>query len=467
MLADIIRDWGGTEVTALDMYGDIFHLGDGYLQSEGEAPGQFKANPIGYYKNEGEATGHFRILFEDTFSEILAEVQQGDFSLLNCVTYYGRHRTQDKASKMYAMIFDLDGVDDKHLRNFLSGSIDGDWYPVPNYLVLSGHNVHLYYVFEEPLSLYPNIRLQLKELKYALTDKIWNRYTSSIDKVQKQGIFQPFRVVGGKTKADAPDRVVRAFRLNLHPFDLTKLCSYVDDKYLIDPAKVYKETKYSLEQARNLFPEWYEKVVVGKDKTPKAWDIAGKVHGSDPYALYHWWLGQIDKGAAVGHRYFCVMCLAIYAVKNDVSFEQLRDDAYALVPRFNAMDLDHPFTQSDVDSALECFDERYRTFPRHDIASLSAIPIIPNKRNGRKQVQHLAGARAIQEINDKFNGTNWRDGNGRPAKELVVLQWQLNHPDGTKAECVKQTGLSKPTVYKWWDSQCNEKINNGNGRKKS
>lgn len=26
-------------------------------------------------------------------------------------------------------------------------------------------------------------------------------------------------------------------------------------------------------------------------------------------------------------------------------------------------------------------------------------------------------------------------------------------PDGRKADCIRDTGLSKPTVYKWWDSE--------------
>ena len=31
------------------------------------------------------------------------------------------------------------------------------------------------------------------------------------------------------------------------------------------------------------------------EKGRKKWDIAGKVHGDDPYALYHWWLRQIGE----------------------------------------------------------------------------------------------------------------------------------------------------------------------------
>lgn len=41
--------------------------------------------------------------------------------------------------------------------------------------------------------------------------------------------------------------------------------------------------------------------------------------------------------------------------------------------------------------------------------------------------------------------------NGRPDKAELVRQWRLEHPEGRKVECIKDTGLSKPTVYKWWD----------------
>lgn len=57
------------------------------------------------------------------------------------------------------------------------------------------------------------------------------------------------------------------------------------------------------------------------------------------------------------------------------------------------------------------------------------------------------GARAIQEINDKVNGTNWREGNGRPTAEQTVKEWQQAYPEGRKADCIRETGLSKPTVY--------------------
>ena len=39
---------------------------------------------------------------------------------------------------------------------------------------------------------------------------------------------------------------------------------------------------------------------------------------------------------------------------------------------------------------------------------------------------------------------------GRPSQEQTVREWQELHPDGKKADCIRETGLAKHTVYKCW-----------------
>ena len=39
---------------------------------------------------------------------------------------------------------------------------------------------------------------------------------------------------------------------------------------------------------------------------------------------------------------------------------------------------------------------------------------------------------------------------GRPTAERTVREWQESHPTGKKADCIRETGLAKHTVYKWW-----------------
>ena len=51
-------------------------------------------------------------------------------------------------------------------------------------------------------------------------------------------------------------------------------------------------------------------------------------------------------------------------------------------------------------------------------------------------------------IREELNGNkNWH---GRKSKQHEVEIWQAANPTGTKAECIKDTGLSKKTVYKYW-----------------
>ena len=229
-----------------------------------------------------------------------------------------------------------------------------------------------------------------------------------------------------------------------------ELYRYVPTENREEVLRRFKDSKFTLEEAKAKFPKWYEKVVVQGNKTRTKWDIKGHTHGSNPYALYDWWKRMIREGATYHHRYFAVMALVVYGVKCDVPEEKVRADAEELMPFLTDINKDNPFTRADIASAMDCYDDRYATFPARDISKLTGIPIPQRKRNGRPQVLHLAGARAIQKINDEFNGTSWREGNGRPDKQGIVLAWRAAHPDGRKADCVRDTGLSKPTVYKWW-----------------
>lgn len=439
MLEDILKKYGGVEVSAMEVYSDIFHLGENEIQRRNEEKGTYKSNPLGYWKNDKDSKGHYRILFDDTFEETLKELQEADFCIMNGLSYFGRKNVQEHASKMYAMIFDLDGVTDETLGNFLHSCFsDFTIYPLPNYIILSGHGVHLYYVFEYPIPLYPNIKIQLKELKYSLTTKMWNRYTTkNWEKVQYQGINQGFRVIGGKTKIEGVR--VRAFSLNTHPYCLKQLNQYVPEDKRIDETKLWKESKLTLAQAKKKYPEWYNKRVVRGEKQG-TWTCKED--------LYYWWIRKIQEGASVGHRYFCVMCLAIYGVKSGISKKQVEKDAIELIPFLNGMSDTEPFTESDVKSALECFDERYMTFPIEDISKISGIAIEKNKRNGRKQGLHLKMARSNLAIMNEDIGSSLQ---GRPDKQKIIAEWQKCHPEGKKIDCIRETGISKPTVLKWWD----------------
>src|SRR5699024_10520603 len=274
-MVEILKEYGASPAFGLDVYTDMFRLGSNLIQTSDEKvdKNNLKTNPILIMKDKGSAARR-RIMFEDQFEDLLFEAQQSDFSILNGLSYFGKTNSSANANKMYAMIFDIDDVSERNLEALLSGATTDkyDIYPEPNYIVLSGGGVHLYYIFDEPLPLYPCTKTLLKELKYKLTTKMWNMYTSGIEKRQYQGINQGFRVIGSRTKKGFTNRV---FKLNKDKITLEYLNRFLADEdklHLPDLTKAYAETKYTLKEAKEKFPEWYERRIL-KGIPQKKWSI--------------------------------------------------------------------------------------------------------------------------------------------------------------------------------------------------
>ena len=207
-----------------------------------------------------------------------------------------------------------------------------------------------------------------------------------------------------------------------------------------------------MEEAKEKYPEWYQRVIVEGNKSRRKWDIAGKVHGDNPYALYDWWLKKIRAGAFDGNRYNCIATLVTYAVKCDVDKDKVLTDALDLIPWLNGLtnSPNNPFTVQDVYDAFTYFDDSYATYSIRAIESRTKIKIERNRRNGRKQEVHLGRIRAMQQFDDPEG--KWRNKAGAPTAEAKVKEYRKEHPGSTVTEVAKALNISRPTVYKWWDS---------------
>lgn len=410
-----------------------------------------KPNAIFLYQDKRNKLRH-RIMLKDTWEDDYAEfVERNPLTLCGGLAYLGRTNRIAMAQKMYALIFDIDGVGiDELISLFLRFGGDPQRVrrlPMPTYLVLSGNGLHVYYVFQEPIDLYPNIKIQMKSLKYDLTFRMWEyQGTSELESIQYQSINQSFRMVGSINEKYGTELV--AFRIG-EPVTLDYLNAYAKPENRVDVNKAFSPSKITRIEAKEKYPEWYQRVVVEGRKRQKKWDIAGKVHGADPYALYHWWLRQIGNIEG-GHRYFYLMCLAIYAYKCDVPKIQLRKDMKSAFEDLQLVKHVNKLTKSDFDSAMEAYDREYYNFTIADIEKLTNIRIDKNKRNGRKQEQHLRFARGVKELKAKIDENV--SGGGRPTAQRRVYEWRQQHPDGRKIDCERETGMSRHTVLKWWDS---------------
>lgn len=449
------------EVDGYSFYGDLFPNNE----RQGELHTDYsKPNAIYLYQDEKdrgtERRLRRRVMLADTWEQDYMEfVEQNPLTLCSGLTYRHRVNRLQNAQRMNALIFDLDGVGEYELRNLLlrfgQPASRIRTLPAPTYIVSSGAGVHLYYVFQEPIDLYPNIKLQLKALKYDLTFRMWEyKSTSTKQEIQYQSINQTFRMVGSVNGKYG--NVIKAYRVG-DKVTLDYLNAYAKPENRVDINRPFRPSQMTRAEAREAYPEWYQRVVVEKKKRMKKWDIKGK----QGYALYEWWLRHIGEIRG-GHRYYFLMCLVIYACKCDVPRDKLETDMYAAYEELRKVEHDNPLTKEDIRSALETYDKEYYNFTISDIEKLTDIRIERNKRNYQKQKDHLEEARAIRDIRMKRQNRDWRDRNGRPSAEQKVIDFLQENPEARKCDVIRGTGLDKKTVYKYYEA-AKEKIRAGRG----
>lgn len=415
-------------VESRDFYRTIFQ--EGQLERLGH-PEDKRGNGIAISIDSN--TGKARKTIITDGLEQLDELLEEPFVVCSPISYFGRSRRADHALWLHAVTLDVDYVGVKQLECLIYWIEELENTPRPTYIVNSGHGLHLYYVLDHPIEMYEKNQKELVKLKKNLIDQVWTKYTSEHpERKEALGIVQGFRMVGSKTKMGRNTRLV-AYRTG-DPVSLEYLNSFA---YGGNEANINQPSLFSLEQAKEAWPDWYEKRII-RGEIPGRWHVSRR--------LYDWYLNRALGEATIGHRYFCVMCLAIFAKKCDVSQEELFSDAFRLQKAYNELGKKtrEPFLWEEAVKALECYNECYVTFPRETIERLTGISMPANKRNGRTQKDHLRRARAVQDI-DYPNG-EWR---GRPTKSLEIRAYAKAHPEANHSEIARALGVSRPTVIKW------------------
>lgn len=430
-----------------------------FIQEEGVLDSEKYNGVLIYSQKDKDGKRRFKREMFFKGSNLLLKRSRMPFLITNGVLYAGKKNKVENARLMCAMIIDLDGVDSidklKLLLHRFEMPLDvpgqANHITKPTFLVNSGTGFHVYYVFEKPIPMFPSVRRQLMEFKRQLTRHLW--VVGITDKtgeneVQYQPVTQGFRAVGSNTKIGTRCKVT-AFKLaDRYPIEywkewIERQSKAYRNKELV-PISTEYVSKLSKEMAKELYPEWYQRKIERKET--KSYFIVNR-------ALYDWYKRELlEKEESIeGKRYYRTMCLAIYAKKCGISYEELETDALEFMVKLNKAHHKHQFTEDDVHAALEMYNENYYTFPRNSIRYLTGFDIKENKRNGRKQEIHLKGARAVQGV---YN-PEWRKGNGRKSKKEIILRKVRDknisgvlESNKTPKELAKETGISRKTIIK-------------------
>ena len=446
--ADKVSEHGCKGISAIDFYDEIF--GDD-LEPE-RMPEDYKTGEYGAIALEivpnpnknakKKLIGKRRTITQDQKALIDMIEESENFCMMSPISYAGRRRTIENARYLYAMVIEIDGIieDSGIVELFYSWERTTSPTPRPTFLVCSGTGVHLYYVFERPIPLWANVYEQLNKARQELIPRLWNTYVSS-ESIQFESISQGFRVVGTRSKEEH----IYAMAFEVGPkVSIEYMNSFIreEDNKILN----YYKSNLSLAEAKEKYPKWYQRrLEEGQEKG----------HYSRHQGIYYNWVEKIAKGAEVGHRYNCLEALCALGVQCNIEPEQVEKDCRALMLRFESLTKDEKnhFTEYDVICAMRTYERaEQRAYERNVdvISKKTGIPLQRNKRNGRKRADHVKRMNALRDI-DYPNGT-WRNKDGRPDKKEAIKKWRLENPNGTKAECNRQTKIDPKTIRKWWDN---------------
>lgn len=476
------------ELTPKEFYRIIFpegELDERDLKTKGKYTGivievtDEKKSMVKRYKDGSTKEIEKPIVYRHTLTNSLEEIdevlQRNNFCITPPLSYAGKSRSAENARFLYGIAVDLDdlrlGKDGRPigLIDLWNGHIKRvKRIPKPTMIVSSGTGLHLYYIFQTAIPLFPNIARQLQKYKHELTRLCWNEGIVDIqndDEIQYEGIYQAFRMPGTLTKAGklfGTGERVRAF-LTGEKVTVEYMNEFVDSKYQVTEF-TYK-SRLRLAEAKEKYPEWYEeRIVKGNKNVLHPWKLNRSV--------YDWWKRQIYNGAKVRHRYWCLWILAIYAKKcsfydekknpNPVTREELEEDAWELMDFLEGMTEteDNHFTEMDVIEALEAFEDQFISYPRASIRYKANIPFEPavKRREPGKRLKQVEHMKVMNFTRDEVRQIkDWRNKNGRPVgsknkenrKKDQILEYIEVHPEATVTEIARAVGVSRTTVYKY------------------
>ena len=446
------------KVEAIDFYRDIFPQG-----SFEEINNKEQRRPNGIITvikdKEQRSRSYSRIVFDD-LKEIANNLDK-ETVIIAPVAFSGRRRLAKMAHTIFGITIDIDDVG-VHELNALLYEMENGVLPMATYIKNSGTGVHAVYVFDEPIPARKEYFSQLNALKAELSNWAWNAFTSREKEKQFQGIFQGFRMVGSPTKL-GPEYRVSAYKVG-RKISIKELNEFVTPESRFEPDK--NNRGVSLTEAQELYPEWYQRRIVEK-KEYGEYDLSDeeKVRRR---AWYETWKKHIYESARDGNRHYCICVLFTYAYKAKIQLEEAYRDAMEMLPYLDSL-TEKPhnqFVQGDIDSAKTYYGPNAMKMSRKNIFRMTKIDIGVTKRNGNSQYDHLQADTIKDEKTGKPKAnmcklnrqlaTQYNKENGliegRPEKKDIVQQWRKNNPNGKKVDCQRETGLSKPTVLKWWNS---------------
>lgn len=423
MILEQFGEWVDAETLYEDIYGDLEQV-----------------VPV-VFIDEDEDTKH---MVKMSVDEAIDQAVDRNDILLGGSTYFKNFVSKATAKDVHALIIDMDNV----WAGVLQSALQNDWneddkeLPKPTYIVNSGTGLHLYFLFDEPIPHYVCNSEKIDQLYRRLAVQ----QTTSRIYLQKQVQWfgQDFRMAGSLNKYNWRNEVFRVGE----KWDIDCLAQAVgmEDTHFV---------RYGEPRTRQLVKR--ERT---KNRTKrKGWRCN--------QGFYDYTLERCRNETKEGNRYMSFCALTVIAWKCNVPISKVEQDLKGLIPKYNK-GAKRQITEKEIEHALRMYNEKAMLTQRERLQDWIGWEYKP--QTNRHYGKQVFKRKKSQEARDKgLKNTNlevrgwavrdamypdgeWRNKDGAPSKQEEVRAWRQLHPDGKPKDCMADTGISKNTVYRWWNT---------------
>lgn len=423
MILEQFGEWVDAETLYEDIYGDLEQV-----------------VPV-VFIDEDEDTKH---MVKMSVDEAIDQAVDRNDILLGGSTYFKNFVSKTTAKDVHALIIDMDNV----WAGVLQPALQNDWneddkeLPKPTYIVNSGTGLHLYFLFDEPIPHYVCNSEKIDQLYRRLAVQ----QTTSRIYLQKQVQWfgQDFRMAGSLNKYNWRNEVFRVGE----KWDIDRLAQAVgmEDTHFV---------RYGEPRTRQLVKR--ERT---KNRTKrKGWRCN--------QGFYDYTLERCRNETKEGNRYMSFCALTVIAWKCNVPISKVEQDLKGLIPKYNK-GAKRQITEKEIEHALRMYNEKAMLTQRERLQDWIGWEYKP--QTNRHYGKQVFKRKKSQEARDKgLKNTNlevrgwavrdamypdgeWRNKDGAPSKQEEVRAWRQLHPDGKPKDCMADTGISKNTVYRWWNT---------------
>lgn len=323
-------------------------------------------------------------------------------------------------SKLYALVVDIDNVAPLALEELIS-SARTDRYIEPSLIGNSGSGIHLYFIFSVPVDTFRRRTPILKAMARALGE-MYRGYGL----VDRNSLIQAYRLPGSRTKLGD---IMTGFRSGA-AYDALELAH----KLGLDASRW--ERVNTMQKP----PDDNQEIKNAQEKSAPPTKLRWAYNGTKLWEYCTW---RVFRDTPIGNRYKSMMALAIVGKKCGVGKEAVRTELEKLAALWSERNPENPVSISEVPKAMTLYSSKYGRVSAQQLEEYFGWTferkIKRRPKNERlKQDEHLERARAVKDTLMKFD------------KKKAIRDYLKNHPDASKSEVSRVTGLSRHTVIKYW-----------------